>query len=162
VISAHDIQGKIYRHSVLEKSGMLMRLPVTSFEIDNPALRNAAGEQFDSIPSAQDINGTRDNMLSEKVLNAAAYPYIDIASVLLDEKTASHYLALLRFTVAGNTRDIRVPFAIEQTDNQVSISGTTHIRQSDLGLTPFSILMGAISVQDEMDVEFHLVAEITP
>lgn len=161
VISTRDVQGKIYRHPMPEKSGMLMRLPVTSFEIDNPALRSAAGEQFNSVPSTQDINGTRDNMLGEKVLNAAEYPYIDIASVLVN-KTASHYLALLRFTVAGNTRDIQVPFAIEQTGNQITISGSTRIKQSDLGLTPFSILMGAISVQDEMDVEFHLVAEISP
>jgi polyisoprenoid-binding protein YceI len=159
VISTRDIQGKIYRHPLLEKSGIIVRLPVASFEIDDPVLRRLAGEEFASTPTTQDIDGTRRNMLSEKLLNAATHPHIDITSVAFHE-TPAHYLAQLRFEVAGNIRDIEIPAVVEETGNRILIRGSTRIKQSDLGLTPFSIMMGAISVQDEMNIEFRLLAEL--
>jgi len=40
----------------------------------------------------------------------------------------------------------------------ITVSGETPLRQSDIGLTPFSALLGALQVQDEMRVRFRLVA----
>jgi hypothetical protein len=41
---------------------------------------------------------------------------------------------------------------------QVRISGEMPLRQSDLGLTPFSAMLGALQVEDEMRVKFRIVA----
>ena len=41
---------------------------------------------------------------------------------------------------------------------QIDVSGEFPLKQSDLGLTPFSALLGALQVVDEMKVRFHLVA----
>jgi hypothetical protein len=35
------------------------------------------------------------------------------------------------------------------------------LRQSDLGLTPFSVMLGALQVQDEMHIKFKIVASAT-
>ena len=157
VISTNDIDGKIYRHALIEKSGMVLRLPVTSFEVDNLKLRQAAGEQFSSVPTAQDIAGTKHNMLSERVLNAAEYPDIKITSVTV-KGSGERYLTALRFEVAGHTRDLKVPATVTLEPDLILIDGNIPLRQSDLGLTPFSVMLGALSVADEMQVRFHLTA----
>jgi hypothetical protein len=41
----------------------------------------------------------------------------------------------------------------------VEASGEFPLRQTDLGLTPFSAMLGALQVQDEMRISFHIVAQ---
>jgi hypothetical protein len=41
---------------------------------------------------------------------------------------------------------------------RISASGTAVLRQSDMGLTPLSVMLGALQVQDELTVKFKLVA----
>ena len=43
-------------------------------------------------------------------------------------------------------------------DDQIIVSGEFPLKQTDLGLTPFSALLGALQVVDEMKVRFHIVA----
>jgi hypothetical protein len=38
------------------------------------------------------------------------------------------------------------------------VSGELPIKQTDLGLTPFSAMLGALQVQDELRVRFRIVA----
>jgi len=40
----------------------------------------------------------------------------------------------------------------------LSASGSFELRQSALGLTPYSLMLGALQVQDAMTVKFRLVA----
>ena len=44
-------------------------------------------------------------------------------------------------------------------DGTLEASGEFPLRQSELGLTPFSAMLGALQVQDEMRVSFHIVAQ---
>jgi polyisoprenoid-binding protein YceI len=161
VISTRDIHGKIYRHrQLLRYSGIVMQLPVDSFEVDNPALRSAAGPAFNTVPSEKDIAGTRGNMLGEHVLDSEHYPDIRLVSVDISGNGAS-LDARMRVTVRGVSTDIDVPFTVHYEDRQILINGQTEISQTALGMKPFSILMGAIAVQDEMTVQFDLVATKT-
>jgi len=41
----------------------------------------------------------------------------------------------------------------------LTATGEFSFKQSDLGLTPFTALMGALAVQDEMRVKFRIRAE---
>lgn len=160
VISTRNIQGKIYRHQELRYSGMVMQLPVNGFEVDNPSLRAAAGPAFGTMPSGQDIAGTRNNMLSEQVLNFAQYPYIRLVSVNISNNTGRSS-ALLRITVRDISTDVNIPFETRYEDQRITIKGQAGISQKALGMKPFSILMGAIAVQDQLTVQFDLVATTT-
>jgi hypothetical protein len=51
-----------------------------------------------------------------------------------------------------------VPVHYESQDGQIVVSGEFPLKQSDLGLTPFSALLGALQVVDEMKVRFRVVA----
>jgi hypothetical protein len=53
---------------------------------------------------------------------------------------------------------ILVPVHYDMQPMQVRISGEMPLRQSDLGLTPFSAMLGALQVEDEMRVKFRIVA----
>lgn len=157
VISTRDIHGKIYRHRQLRYSGMVMQLPVDSFEVDNPVLRAAAGPAFNTVPSEKDIAGTRGNMLGEQVLDSRQYPDIRLVSVNITGNGAS-LNARMRVTVRGVSTDIDVPFRVHYEGPQILINGQTEISQTALGMKPFSILMGAIAVQDTLTVQFDLIA----
>ncbi len=160
IISTTDIQGNIYRHPQLEKSGIIMQLPVNSFEVDKPEHRQTAGEQFASTPTAKDIAGTRKNMLGAKLLDAMHYPQISIRSVSISG-TKNKPDLLLRVTVKETPSDIMIPAQIEFKDDQIYIKGKTTLSQTSLGIIPFNILMGAIAVQDNLDIQFYLVASLS-
>ena len=44
-------------------------------------------------------------------------------------------------------------------NSTVEASGEFPLRQTDLGLTPFSALLGALQVVDEMKIRFRIVAQ---
>ena len=51
-----------------------------------------------------------------------------------------------------------MPVTLEAQGADLVASGELELRQSELGLTPFSVMMGALQVQDAMQVRFRLVA----
>jgi hypothetical protein len=68
-------------------------------------------------------------------------------------------LARLQCTVRGQPHTLAVPVHYERRGGSVVASGELALRQSELGLTPFSAMLGALQVQDEMHVSFRIVAQ---
>jgi len=62
-------------------------------------------------------------------------------------------------TLHNVVKTFEIPAQIETVAGGLKISGTMTINQSDFGITPFSILGGALQVQDPMDLRFRIVAE---
>ncbi len=60
--------------------------------------------------------------------------------------------------MAGHESTLAVPFTVDIAPGRLSAGGTFTVRQSALGLAPFSVLLGALRVQDEMRVKFEFVA----
>ena len=61
----------------------------------------------------------------------------------------------MRVSVHGQVRSLVVPLTYELTGNELKAQGQLALKQSDLGLTPFSALGGAMRVQDEVQVKFR-------
>lgn len=120
--------------------------------VDESALRTAAG--LDTQPSSEAIEGTRENMLT-RVLEAARYPV-----VLLHAERVPGKDKLLRLTVTlhGVARTLEVPVALEQSKGTISASGQVRMLQTDFGITPMSVMGGAMVVQDPMELQFRIVA----
>ncbi len=131
-------------------------VPLGSLVVDEPALRAEAG--FTTQPSAADIEGTRANMLT-KVLETGRFPYAQIAvsGAMLAAGTQRNAVAL---SLHGATATMDVPVAIERTADGagVSVSGKLALLQSRFGIVPFSILGGAIAVQDGIELSFKITA----
>jgi polyisoprenoid-binding protein YceI len=158
IISSQTLEGKIYRHADLEKSGALLSFPVNALTVDDPTLRSKAGPAFEIMPSPKDIAGTRNNMLSNTLLDSEHFPVIQLATVQI---IAGRPLQItVRITVKGHAQDFTIAGTLLEKNNQITISGTTQISHQQLGLTPFSIMMGAIAVEDLMDIEFNFAGEL--
>jgi polyisoprenoid-binding protein YceI len=123
-------------------------------------LRAQAGADFASQPSAADIDGTRRNMLGEKGLNAAQYPFIEIWSERV-RRSGDGLNADIVVSVRGTLSRISIPIDFIPTGSTSGASGKFTVRQSDLGMSPFSILMGAIAVRDELEIEYSITVEST-
>jgi YceI-like domain len=150
VVASHDARGFVAPRAA--RADLYVRL--ADLVVDEPALRTQAG--FDSTPSATDIAGTRSNML-DKVLHAERHPYalIHAARAGSDDRLA------IAVTLNGVTRDFEVPMTLQESGDELRVTGTLAFDQSAFGLVPFSILGGAVEVLDRVDLRFDIRARRT-
>jgi len=104
--------------------------------------------------------GTRRNMLGAALLNAADFPQITLRSESLAPVADGMVQVRMQTEVRGQQRVLLVPVRYERSDATVIASGELPVSQSSLGLTPFSAMLGALQVQDEMQVAFGIVAHL--
>lgn len=158
VISIRELRGSVQLTEPLERSRFELRFPVASMTVDEPALRAAAGEDFSSVVSDSARDGTRANMLGEKLLQAMGFPEIALSSVRVESAADGQVIALTRVSLRGAEYLVQVPMRLLRAADQLSATGEITLRQSELGLTPYSVLMGALRVRDAMQLRFRLVA----
>lgn len=151
VVASRQLQG--YVAPRLGRADLYV--PLDSLLVDEPALRAGAG--LDTRPSAADIEGTRTNMLS-KVLQTQLHPFARV-QVRTTPDAHGEVVLVVELTVHGVTRGLRVPARIGKERGAIRISGALSIDQSDFGITPFSILGGAIQVRDRLDLSFDVRAD---
>jgi hypothetical protein len=53
---------------------------------------------------------------------------------------------------------MEVPVKFEQDGASVTASGAFTLLQTDFGITPMSVLGGAIKVEDQMELQFRITA----
>ncbi|MGH8140223.1 MAG: YceI family protein [Steroidobacteraceae bacterium] len=159
VIAAHDLSGTVYVPDDVTHSTFELRFSVAQLAIDEPELRANEGADFPpDVPDAAK-EGTRRNMLSEALLNGAQYPDITLECERIEAGAAGTATqAQVRVAIRGQTHSVAVPVRYELRSDRLVASGELAIKQSELGLTPFSAMMGALQVQDELHIRFHLVA----
>jgi polyisoprenoid-binding protein YceI len=162
VIASHNLTGTIYVPADIARSSFEVHLPVSELSVDEAALR-AKEEGADFPPDIPDSakEGTRRNMLSAALLDGEHYPEIVLRSERLEPApggSESQWLAQVQITLRGNLRSITVPVHYEPKPDELVVSGEFPLKQSDLGLTPFSALLGALQVLDDMKVKFRIVA----
>ena len=142
-------------------SAFWLRVPVAEFIVDELQARREEGPDFAADVPDDARSGTLHNMLSAAVLDAAEYPDISIngsAAAGAPDSGAAPRVATLTIGIAGHESTIEVPFVLESDSGRLSASGSFELRQSALGLTPYSLMLGALQVQDAMTVKFRFVA----
>ena len=160
VIASHDLSGTIYVPADPLLASFELHVPVTTLTVDEAALR-AQQPSADFPPDLSEGArlGTRHNMLGPALLDADHSPEIVLRALRTEPSTeAAGVLARLECTVRGQPHTLAVPVHYERGGGEVVVSGELPLKQSDLGLTPFSALLGALQVQDEMRVSFRIVA----
>jgi polyisoprenoid-binding protein YceI len=162
VIASHTLTGTIYVPADLARSSFDVRFPVAELTVDEAVLR-AKEDGADFPPDIPDSakDGTRRNMLSGALLDAEHYPEIVLQSERLEpvaDGSEGQWLAHMQITVRDRSRSVAVPVLYENQADGIVVSGDLPLKQSDLGLTPFSALLGALQVVDDMKVRFRIVA----
>jgi polyisoprenoid-binding protein YceI len=157
LISARGIEGDVWLQPRPERSSCELRLPVAEFVVDDPAERAAAGNEYAEPLDAADRDGTRTHMLGERQLDATHYPMIALRCLRLTPAPGGMSLELA-VTLRGRAAQLTVPLRWERQDETLRASGEFSFRQSELGLEPYSLLLGALRVADEIHARFVLVA----
>ncbi|HWM70960.1 MAG TPA: YceI family protein [Steroidobacteraceae bacterium] len=159
VIASHDVSGTFYVPDDVSHSTFELHIPVAQLVIDEPDLRAKEGPDFPTDVPDSAKESTRRNMLSEALLNGTQYPDITLVSQHIDAAApGSQIRADVQVSVRGQTHTVSVPVVYSLVNGELTASGDLPLKQSDLGLTPFSALLGALAVQDEMRVRFRFVA----
>lgn len=153
VVASHDVAGYI----APDEGRADLYLPLDTLVVDESALRAEAG--FDTQPSAADIAGTRRNML-EKVLEADRYPF---ALIAVNDRAAGGNSQQFRvaLTLHGTTDYTDATAQFAQGADEVSVIGTMVVDQRRFGIVPFSILGGALAVQDRVNITYRIRARRT-
>jgi polyisoprenoid-binding protein YceI len=157
VVHSNALQGRIYVQEPLTRSGFEIVLPVQSLTVDEPVRRAQEGAEFRTRLTEQDIAATRANMLGEHVLNAARFPELRLRSARVAGEAPSLTLTV-RASVRETQQDLLMPVTVSLDDTRLEAHGQTDLSQSALGITPFSVLMGALAVQDTLHVKYDIVA----
>lgn len=148
VVASHDVAGWVD----MDAGRADLYIPHAKLSVDEASLR--AEEKFTTQPSAGAIEGTRNNML-EKVLEAAQYPF---ALVHIERMTTDSSLLSVTITLHGTTKSFEVPVKVERIAESLTFNGQLSFKQTDFGITPFSILGGALQVEDLLDFQFNIMA----
>jgi len=156
VIVNRSLTGWIAAPRTPAAASFSLSLPSAQFTLDEAALRSEEGADFEE-PVADDARaGTLRNMLSPALLDAAEFPQITVRSVAI---TAGPVLeATVALDVAGHDSTLVVPFTVDIAGDRLTARAAFSVRQSALGLTPFSVLLGALRVEDQMRLKVKLVA----
>ncbi|HEV2218949.1 MAG TPA: YceI family protein [Casimicrobiaceae bacterium] len=148
VIASHDLRGYVAPDA--GRADLYVRLD--RLTVDEPQLRAQAG--FDTQPSAEDIAGTRRNML-ESVLHADRHPWALIAVMDTADSSRPH----VAITLNGVTRRIPVLATITSDAGAYDVTGALSVDQTDFGILPFSILGGALTVANRLDIRLEIHAQ---
>jgi len=157
IVASHDLAGTVYVAKDLARSSFELEVPVAALTVDEAELRAAQGADFAADVPDSAKAGTRRNMLGAAVLDVEHYPQISLRSENL-ELQGEHLLAQVEVRIRDQVRSFSVPVSFTVNPSEVLAEGALPLKQSDLGLMPFTALLGALQVQDEMQLQFHLVA----
>ena len=155
IVSSNHVQGFIFLDSGSGQCTADLFVPIAMLEVDNAKLRTLAA--MTTTPSAADIKGTRGNML--KSIEGEDFPFAQLHSSDCFTSVSGNK-STVELTIHGVTQQRKLDIALEQArGDELVISGTFSILQSDFGITPFSIMNGLIKVEDKLDLSFRLIAK---
>jgi len=145
VMAAHHVQGFVAPED--GRADLYFRLD--DLVVDEPELRDEA--KLTTHPSADDIAGTRRNMLN--AFDAERYPF---AAVHIERSGDAALRAAI--SLHGVTRKQDVPARIDVAGDEMTAAGRLPLKQTDFGIKPLSLLGGALMVVDEVQVGFSIRA----
>jgi hypothetical protein len=167
VIVNRSIHGVVDLAETAEETEFSMEVPAAAFVVDDAQARSEEGPDFAAAVPDEAKSGTLHNMLSTSLLDADEFPTITVKSIAVagapgtprsDVQDAGTLTVTVAITVAGHESRVDVPFTLRRDSDHLSAVGSLELRQTALGLTPFSLMLGALQVQDAMKIKFDIVA----
>lgn len=156
VLGSHALSGYVWRHPQLTRAGFALAVPVDTFIVDDNDARREEGADFPVNISEQAKEGTRRNLLGPAVLDAERFPRVLLKSLEISGADAPQVVAAL--TIKDVTRRIAMPVALREDGGALRVRGEFAIEQTAFGITPYSVALGALQVQNELRIKFELVA----
>ncbi|MBC8026356.1 MAG: YceI family protein [Steroidobacteraceae bacterium] len=161
LIASDDLEGSVYVTEDPLRMRFDISFPVNALTVDEPAMREVSGPEFANAVPQNARDGTRSNLLSVALLDGANYPTIRLRA--LEVVAAGEGFDVgVEITIKDQAHTARVPVTLRREEGSLVASGEFPLKQSELGLKPFTAAMGALAVVDEMTVRFEVVARRGP
>jgi polyisoprenoid-binding protein YceI len=165
VIAVRDLSGEILLAADRTQSSWQLDFPVAALSVDEPQLRAEQGADFQSALDQVAIAGTRDHMLGPALLDAQHFPTIHLQSLQLHDAAAGsdaeQLVMTIRVLVRDHSAELQLPVSLQHAGDDLIASGEFDLTHAQLGLTPYSVALGALRVAERMHVRFRLVAQHT-
>jgi len=157
VLRVRQLSGEVVVPKQIANTTFTLEFPVAALSVDETALRAEQGEDFKATIDAASIDGTRGHMLGDRLLDAAHFPVIRLQSGPLSDD-GEHWTATISITVRDHVSTVVVPVSLTMNSESLTASGEFDLSHSQLGLTPYSVGLGAIRVAETMHVRFRVLA----
>lgn len=155
VISAQEISGyALLNANQPQASRADLVIDLKALVVDAPELR--AVYQLQTEPSEADIRGTSTNM-STHVLETGTWPqaFVHVGALEITEGVTRCEVSL---TLKGVTRTFPAAILLHQDGDLLRVRGSFDLNQTDYGIEPFSVLGGAVSIRDRIEITYRLEA----
>ena len=169
VMVNRSIHGVVNLADSVAETQFSMEVPAAAFVVDDAQARSEEGPDFAAAVPDDAKSGTLHNMLSTSLLDADEFPMITIKSIAIasagapgtprsDLQDAGAVTFTVAISVAGHESRLDVPVTLHRDSDNLSAVGAVELRQTALGLTPYSLMLGALQVQDAIRIKFNIVA----
>lgn len=155
VMVNRSLTGRVRIGDGVTSTSFELSMPADKFSVDETQSRAEEGDDFPGPIPDDAKEGTRRNMLSAAVLNAAQFPDITVSSIALTGSIQSA-AAELQVNIAGHRSVVSAPLSLQGDAHHLVAIGSLELRQSALGITPYSLMGGALQVQDAMRLKFKI------
>jgi polyisoprenoid-binding protein YceI len=133
-----------------EGASVSIQIPTADLKV------SADGEPPEDVPEIQQT------MVSAKVLDVERYPSMTFESTaVVAQRRQANVLELMmagNLTLHGVTRKVAVPVRVEIAERELAATGSLSIEQSDYGIAPVRVAGGMVSVKDDLEITFTIVA----
>lgn len=129
---------------------------VAAFEVHTSDLTVLQdGEPPSDVPKVQET------MAGERVLDVRRYPTVSFQSRAVQVRQQQGDVLELAvtgdLTLHGTTHSIVVPVRARLGPDAITARGTFTVKQTEYGIKPITVAGGAVSVKDELKIEFAIV-----
>jgi len=152
----HGIEGKLKSGSLVAdgKSPGELIFDMRAFEADTETARKVFSIEKDlDAGTKKKVN---ENMLGPEILNVKEYPIARLEKVTLSPTGKTSRRKLPEFSLEGDftlhktSHRIQALCDLEQKDGWHHVRGTFKILQTDYGIKPYSKMLGAVGIKDEL------------
>jgi len=155
----HGVEAKLLKSSLVlgakQDAGVLV-FDMKSFDADTAVARRYVG--LTGTTDEKTRTAVNANMKGAAVLDVERYPTakFDVSSVIATGKTNNKGVPIYQldgmFTLHGKQRPLSFTAEVDQARGWLHIKGVFSIKQTDFGITPYSKVLGAVGVADELRI----------
>jgi hypothetical protein len=183
VIINRALEGWVSPAGAAAGAAFFLSIPTSGFVVDDAAARAQEGADFSEEVGDDAKAGTLHNMLGPAVLDAQGHAAITVQSISITPASGAaaaggtqvpaaqgqalpangqvppaSMQATMRISVAGHGSSLVIPFTVDSSAGRLHVQAAFTLQQTVLGLTPFTALLGALRVEDQLRVKLDLVA----
>lgn len=157
VLSSASVTGYVWFHDSLSRCGFTLTLPINELIVDDTQARDEEGADFTTKVTDAARAGTKTNLLKPEQLDGEHYPLVRLRSLSIGGAREQPEVRV-QITIKDQAREITVPAQLTRSDTSLRATGQFQIKLTDFGITPYSVALGALLVQDQLTIKFDLVA----